>query len=139
MSILAFGCSSAPKKTIPLEKNSVPIRSIVKGSWGIEKECNLGFGALYSFSEDGAKMFVKAPPGGLSVGGELREMITYQVLAENENTLRMVIENEERRTESGHVVVWDLVLINKDSFCWHREDWQPGSCTKILKQCDDDT
>ena len=94
---------------------------------------------MYSFSEDGAKMFVQAPPGGLSAGGEPREMIAYQVLAENENTLRMVIENEERRTESGHVVVWDLVLINKDNFCWHRADWQPGNCTKVLKRCDDDT
>jgi pimeloyl-ACP methyl ester carboxylesterase len=34
---------------------------------------------------------------------------------------------ETRKTESGDRVVWDLILLSPDSYCWRRTDWPPIS------------
>ncbi|MEM8661098.1 MAG: hypothetical protein AAGF35_09450 [Pseudomonadota bacterium] len=70
-----------------------------------------------------------------TVGGEPLEVLTYQIIGHSENGLRAVLEGEERRTPSGNVVVWNLLLMNKNEFCWHRADWRKGSCTNPLKRC----
>jgi hypothetical protein len=66
------------------------------------------------------------------------ETVRYRVL-QSEPNLRMVIEGETRKTAAGEPVVWDLVLLSNDQFCWHRTDWSPGACTKAIVRCPSDS
>jgi hypothetical protein len=87
-----------------------------------------------SFSDDGALMYHHSSQG-LYLGEVLKERITYQIYDEGEQILRVIIEGEDRRTDDGLVVAWDLVLIDDSRFCWHRYDWEWPRCTKPLIRC----
>ena len=62
------------------------------------------------------------------------EAVRYRVL-QSEPDLRMAIEGETRMTPTGELVVWDLVLLSPDRYCWHRTDWPHGGCTKAIVRC----
>jgi hypothetical protein len=119
----------------PFYPFSRPIRELVAGDWSAGS-CSESF-QRFLFSEDGTKMFAVPNIGFLTdfPGGQLREISTYNVLLEYGRILRMEIEDEERRTADGRVVVWDLVLLSEDSFCWHRTDWRQGGCTQPRTRC----
>ena len=67
---------------------------------------------------------------------EMNKLITYQIISESDRVLRAVIEGEDRRTEQGNVVGWDLVLLDHSRFCWRRWDWPSNACTEALLLCD---
>jgi len=114
---------------------SRPIRDLVAGDWSAGS-CS-GVFQRFTFSEDGTQMFAVPSVGFLADTPESqpREVAIYNVLDESGRILRMQIEDESRRTDDGRVVVWDLVLLSEDSFCWHRTDWRPGGCTRPLTRC----
>jgi len=64
-----------------------------------------------------------------------RIVTVYQVLSESPDSLRMRIVGETRRTHAGEPVVWDLVLLSRDSYCWHRTDWPSQGCTGRVLRC----
>jgi hypothetical protein len=56
----------------------------------------------------------------------------------SEYTTRYVrgqIRGEERLTDAGEPVVWDLVLTSANSYHWYRTDWPRGSSTPEVKRC----
>lgn len=112
-----------------------PIREILSGDWtpSVCTESHRGI----SFSDDGKQMFIVSRQGllGAQRGGMVSEVATYQILEESERVLRMQMDKEDRLDEDGNPVVWDLVLINEDTFCWHRTDWRAGSCTLNRVRC----
>lgn len=64
--------------------------------------------------------------------GKFEDFYSYKVLSHDENTITMFLSGETRKTESGDLVIWILVLKDPDVYCWRRTDWKPTSCTKEI-------
>ena len=112
---LVAACASAPEGTTA--------RSQLPGKWDWEtSEPRCGDAAgTFSFSPDGRQVRVND--------------IVYEVLAEEGKTLRLRAVGETRKTDAGAPVEWDLQVLNPDTFCWRRTDWNAGTCTALLKRC----
>ncbi|MGO4853791.1 hypothetical protein [Phaeovulum sp. W22_SRMD_FR3] len=59
----------------------------------------------------------------------------YRVVTLTDTAFRSRIEGETRLTEAGNPVEWDLRMVDANHFCWHRADWPPLACTKMLERC----
>jgi hypothetical protein len=46
-------------------------------------------------------------------------------------------EGEDRLDKKGNPVRWHLLMPDRDSFYWHREDWLNGGVTAISRRCPD--
>ena len=112
-----------------------PIREVLVGNWQW-KGIPCDEAPSYSFSNDGAFMYVRSERG-MKMGDASKSYtdVTYMILDESSHVLRTQIDGEDRRTERGDIVVWDLVMLSQNGFCWHRTDWPAGSCTKVLRRC----
>ena len=119
------------------EGQSRPIAEVLRGVWDWEeapKRCQDNPHSI-SFTTGGSRMEVRHPKGAV-VGSKAPEVVTvYRVLAEGPRALRMEIVGETRRTERGDPVVWDLILLSDDSYCWRRTDWPPQGCTGRVLRC----
>jgi len=83
------------------------------------------------FSPDRAEMiitYLPSEPGGDSVS-------VYDILDHSRSTIRGRIRGEERTTDEGEPVVWDLVLLSPTSFAWRRTDWGELELTAALDRC----
>lgn len=59
----------------------------------------------------------------------------YAIRRTTESSIRGFITDETRRTPSGELVVWDLILTSPNSYTWHRTDWAPGATTVSIRRC----
>jgi hypothetical protein len=59
----------------------------------------------------------------------------YQLRYVSASTIRGFITDETRKTPTGELVVWDLVLTSPDTYRWHRTDWAPGGYTGEVFRC----
>lgn len=120
--------------------HNLSIRDDLPGTWGwahSEHRCDSG-STKYSFSEDGRQLYASSPgPMYLDENTRADDSI-YEIIDELPTVMRMRIIGEVRKTDQGQLVVWDLVLKDKDTFCWHRTDWPAGACTKNLTRCERD-
>jgi hypothetical protein len=82
-----------------------------------------------SFSEDRRFMILSYP---LSKD---THTVRYEILAIGPSAIRGKMLGETRTTPAGQTVVWDLVLVTPDSYCWHRTDWAPDGCTRLNVRC----
>ena len=128
--VFAVGCATNPE-------GRLPIRDVVTGAWGVtNEECQTN-PRLYSFSRDGALMYLWRADASESLSGAVKNnTTTYQIIGQSDVVLRTVIEGESRRTSFDLVVTWDLILIDKDSFCWRRGDWEASDCTAPRFRCE---
>ncbi len=114
-----------------------PLLGYFEGTWGTpgasdscEKNANdirfseSGETAHFSYTEP-----IPGPDGIMSTEFQ------YKVLGVAGNGVRMQLVGETRTTEDGELVVWDLMRISDDSYCWHRADWQPDHCTAPWIRC----
>lgn len=109
-------------------------REIAAGPWGFEAEgarCQ-GNPHTVAFSSDGSEMTMRYSK---SLDKNQPTQATYKVLAEGPDYLRMAMLGEDRKTDAGVLVQWDLILLSRDSYCWHRTDWSKGSCTQPASRC----
>lgn len=60
----------------------------------------------------------------------------YEVLVVKPEFIRSRIIGEERLTEDGEPVIWDIIPLDESSFCWRRADWAEGGCTAPVIRCD---
>ena len=114
------------------------IRDIVTGTWGTEFE-----GAMCSdnphtirFSADGHSMTLAYTK---SLTADPPTRVEYRVIGEGKGFIRMQITNETEKGADGQLVMWDIVLLTPNSFCWHRSDWSDEGCTKPITRCDGET
>lgn len=130
------GCASQPTAN---DKSSTasPIRSQLPGRWDwAEASPRCGdTAAELSLTDDGDGLRVRVATGvyigTILLGPEAK----YTILAESQEVLRVQLDGETRRTAAGAVVLWDVVLLDPDQFCWHRADWTSDVCTKPLRRC----
>lgn len=123
-----------PGQTLIAEERELTFEEIVTGTWGFEMEgasCEDNPHTI-EFSADGQFMFLRYSK---SVDGEPPTITKYKLLGEGPGFMRMAMEGETRTTDEGDLVKWDMVLLDPDSYCWHRTDWQGGGCTQPANRC----
>lgn len=109
---------------------------VLSGDWGWEgsDDCALTPQELH-FSADRKQMFLALTPRNESGAREPRVDATYQVLGNIPNGLRVALDGEARLDPTGEPVTWNLLLLGKDRYCWHRSDWPADGCTKSVVRC----
>lgn len=137
--MLTVGCAGSMGGTLARDESPWPVGSIrdtLTGNWGWNAdECAVD-PLRISFSDDGATMYHRNNQG--LVLGDVdnpRLEIVYEIQDETDTVLRSVAVDEDRRTADGATVGWDLVLQDRDHFCWRRSDWPEVACTASLMRC----
>ncbi len=123
-----------PGSMMPTEQPD--LFAIASGAWGWAVDgatCEDNPHAI-EFAPDFKTMTLRYAKG---VEGQPPTVATYSVLEEGDDYLRMRMLDETSIDANGDPVVWDLVLLSTDSYCWHRSDWQEGGCTQPATRCVD--
>jgi hypothetical protein len=132
MAILVILGSSAV--TTPQDRRIV---DVLPGTWDWEetpKRCQDNPHSI-RFADAGKRMEVRYPKGAVLDKEPPPVVTVYRVLSEGPSVLRTQIIGEMRKTDRGDLVVWDLILLTKDSYCWRRTDWPPQGCTGRVLRC----
>lgn len=86
-----------------------------------------------SFTPDGRYMLLTfAQPFDSATG---KREVRYALKGHTERSVRGAITDETRRTDSGALVEWDLVLFSARSYRWHRTDWPETGFTAEVVRC----
>jgi hypothetical protein len=131
---LVYSVLSQAAESPPPEEELHRLQDIASGTWGFDIDgvrCNENFHTI-NFPESGETMILRYAKG---VEGQPPTEAVYRLLGEGPGFMRMKIEGEKRTTDTGEPVVWDLMLLSQDSYCWHRTDWQEGGCTQPAYRC----
>lgn len=107
---------------------------ILTGTWGWEVEgasCDDNPHTL-TFSDDGKTLTLRY---ARSLDENPPTTVVYTVVGDGDGYLRTKKVAETETAEDGQVVTWDLVVLDVNSYCWHRTDWQPGRCTRPARRC----
>jgi hypothetical protein len=110
----------------------------VTGTWGSMIEGKLScdtWAETITFSTDRSTATFNATRKYIVAGGKRTNTITYKVLAVRDNAITMSMNEEDRRTKRGDLVVWTLILLDDDEFVWHRTDWPAGETTSPRLRC----
>ena len=133
LSIIAVGlvgCASHPSSTSP------DVFSALAGQWDEEDPESCKNPHILSFDDEKTTMFVTYADVGWVTEGESRKVFRYEVLSANQYALRAQLENEPRLDNEGKPVVWHVVLVDENSYCWGRDDWPQGACTPPRRRCE---
>ena len=87
---------------------------------------------VISFSADRRTMTIAMPRRSAVDTGWTA---TYDILSQSPSRIRGAIRGEDRLTDRGVPVVWDLVMFGPDEYRWHRTDWSSGGYTASIYRC----
>ena len=121
----------------PPEGEPLSFSEIASGTWGFDiagAGCNDNPHTI-TFSKDKPKMILRYRS---AKEDDKPDTHVYDIIDEGPGYVRMKLIGEDRTTEAGEPVVWDLVLLSGDSYCWHRTDWEAGACTQPARRCPSD-
>ena len=88
-----------------------------------------------AFSSDGKVMTITQDNPVVDSAGRDWTVTTYDVVSKTESRIRGKIRDEPRRTEDGIPVVWDLVVVDSNTYLWHRTDWPAWGYTAPVIRC----
>jgi hypothetical protein len=91
------------------------------------------------FSADRSLMLLTMGRKWAGPDGDSTRVAVYDLSERSPSHVRGAIRGEERLTEAGEPVVWDLVLLSPDKFAWHRADWGDWATTASLERCPEGT
>lgn len=60
----------------------------------------------------------------------------YTVLYAEGNSITMLLDFEDRRTENGDRVIWVLKVKNRNVYCWRRTDMASDECSRDIRRCE---
>jgi hypothetical protein len=107
------------------------------GTWGwkgdLATNCKTNPHTI-SFSADKSLMYLRHAQPADSWDGKKRLTVHYRV-ERSSPELRHSLIGETRRTDEGERVAWDLFMISRDEYCWHRADWPEEACTNAIERC----
>lgn len=106
------------------------------GNWDEEHPDSCKHPHVLSFNAEKTMMFVTYADVGWITENDSRKVFNYKILSSNQSALRMQLEHEPRLDKEGKPVVWHVVLLDGDSYCWGRDDWPLGACTPPRKRCE---
>lgn len=70
-----------------------------------------------------------------SADATVSDTVQYKLISKNGNRITMKMVGEKRIDDKGQPVIWDLVMLNKQEYAWHRHDWKPGALTPRIHLC----
>ncbi len=114
---------------------SIDLFEFIKGRWDYttdEPACTVNPFTL-DVVEDRTQFINRSEPNKDS---DSTHVSIYDVLEVTPEYIRGRIQGEERLTESGEPVIWDIIPLNEQSFCWRRADWPSENCTAPIIRCD---
>jgi hypothetical protein len=88
-----------------------------------------------AFSSDGKVMTITQEQPVVDSTGRDWTVATYDILSKTLSRIRGVIRGERRLTDDGAPVVWDLVVVDANTYVWHRTDWPPWGYTARVIRC----
>jgi len=119
----------------PVLGEAADLFETVAGTWAWEdKDCATEWHRI-SFRDDNTLAHFQNPDGVIA-GSSGEDFYTYQVRGHDADSIRLFLNGEYRNDDAGNPVEWDLVLVDADTYCWHRSDWEAGRCTeKMVRRC----
>ena len=131
------------ERPLPEQTDAATTYGLLEGRWsweGGEEECKSGVHTL-TLSSDRRTLDLRYPARVDSAGNV--EQVRYrvveagpQILPWAPHAIRLEMEAEDRRTDAGVLVVWDLIFLSRDRYHWHRTDWDVGGMTGAIIRCD---
>jgi hypothetical protein len=111
--------------------------SVAAGTWdweGAEGFCQKDPHTV-SFSPDRTLMTLTSREPYTDSSGVVHQVTEYDIQEQSRGRIRALIRGETRKTAQGVPVVWDLVLVDSNTYRWHRTDWPLGGSTKSIRRC----
>jgi hypothetical protein len=115
-----------------------PLLSHFEGTWGRPgsvDSCQEN-AVTIRFSDDGGEMRIQYSQPITGPDNVSGTNFRYRVIGVAGSSVRMALDVETRTTADGDLVVWDLVRLSDEAYCWHRADWEPESCTPPRIRCE---
>ncbi len=115
-----------------------PLLRHFEGTWGVPgsiESCEENAETI-SFSPDGSEMQITYSHPLTGHDDVPVNDFRYQVMGVAGSSVRMMLMEETRTTSDGELVVWDLVRMSSEAYCWHRADWEPEICTPPRIRCE---
>jgi hypothetical protein len=120
-------------------RQSQDIFSRVSGTWDWAEAENVCADNPHtiSFTENRDLMLLTTREPLELPDGKMESAFRYQILEHGPSHIRSALEGETRQTDTGELVIWDLILRpDGQAYCWHRTDWPDGACTREIMRCD---
>jgi hypothetical protein len=121
------GCAASPPSPAP------GVFDQLVGQWDDVPDCKNPH--TISFDGDKSVMMVEYAEVGWVTESDSRKVFRYRILGMHDAVLRTKLENEPRLDDQGKPVVWHIVVVDADTYCWGRDDWPQGACTTPRKRC----
>ena len=124
---LLSGCST----TTQIDQTVV---SKLSGAWDEEPgmSCSTNF---HTIDIKESNIYIEYVEKGYISENDARKILTYKILSQSNDSIRVLLENETRLDNDNKQVIWHLKSINNDEYCWSRDDWGEGSCTPSRFRC----
>jgi hypothetical protein len=132
LSVLVATTFAAADPTEQAKPNG--FREFLSGTWGSEYEgskCSDNPHTL-KLSADGQSMVLAYAK---SLNSEPPTRVEYRIIGEGKDFVRTQKLSEKETAADGSLVMWDIVILTPDSYCWHRSDWSDEGCTKPIVRC----
>jgi hypothetical protein len=115
------------------------IQEHLTGRWDWANHTRLCVDSTHTieFRDGGRVMAITQQQQWVDSTGRDRTTAVYDVFSQTKSKIRGQIRGEERLTESGEPVVWDLVLFGPNEYRWHRADWSSLGFTGRIIRCID--
>jgi len=138
-----LGQTNAPAPKPPAHSRKLSVYGLAEGTWDWahgDSTC-LGNRHTISFSPDHKDMLItfEQPADTASSQRVFRYRITAAgdgVLPDLPFVIRAKMEGEDRKTDSGETVVWDMIMASPNRYHWHRMDWPGVGVTGAVIRCD---
>jgi hypothetical protein len=126
--VASCGTTGGAGKSPSLEKQ-------LQGLWADEKEQCLSNPETIEFSADGSEMTITRAKMGWATKSDSRKVFRYRILSRTATYLRVELERESRLDAAGRPVIWHIVPVDSQTFCWGRDDWAHSACTPPRVRC----
>lgn len=135
--VAAIGYSTWPWTTPPFETPSQEaFFDLAAGTWDWESDSSCATNPqVVTFSEDRQLMLITMREKWETAAGDSVRAAVYELSTRSPSRVRGAIRREQRLTDDGKPVEWELVLQDSNHFAWHRTDWADGNTTKSLVRC----
>lgn len=123
------GCASSPAP------ERLDVASTLVGRWDDNQEDFCSNAHVISFDRRKKTMLVTYAEKGWATKDDSRQVFSYEILSADSSVFRVRMDGESRLDDKGNPVVWHVVLVDQDTYCWSRDDWPAGECTPPRKRC----
>lgn len=135
IAVVTYGRLTRPY-TVPAGSS---VFEVAQGRWAwttVPAGCDTSWHRI-TFSPDRRTMTIRSSKPYERSDGTFDSVAVYDISAQTDTWIRGAIRGETRLTPDGKPVVWDLVLLSKDKYAWHRTDWVTGGRTASIQRCPD--